>query len=50
MQARVREWHGALGAPHERIVPRLRRVEPRKQVLGYLRGLLSPVLGRMIGT
>jgi SRSO17 transposase len=36
-------WAGTLDALHARIAPRFRRAEPRRRVLAYLRGLLSPV-------
>src|SRR5215204_6418550 len=46
--ATVREWAAGLEALHARIAPRFVRPEPRRRVLGYLRGLLSPV-GRKNG-
>jgi hypothetical protein len=39
----VREWAAGLDALHARIAPRFVRPEPRRRVLAYLRGLLSPV-------
>jgi SRSO17 transposase len=36
-------WAGGLAELHERISPRFGRVEPHRQALGYLHGLLSQV-------
>src|SRR5215211_9108364 len=37
------DWAGGLDALVEQIALRFRRVEPRRRVLAYLQGLLSPV-------
>jgi SRSO17 transposase len=37
------EWARGLDGLVERIAPRFRRVEPRRRVLAYLKGLLAPV-------
>src|SRR5215212_7856006 len=37
------EWADELTALHQRLAPRFKRAEPRKRVLGYLQGLLSPL-------
>ena len=39
----VREWAAGLEALHARIAARFARPEPRRRVLAFLRGLLSPV-------
>jgi SRSO17 transposase len=39
----VRAWAAGLEAVHARIAPRFARAEPRRRVLGYLRGLLGAV-------
>jgi SRSO17 transposase len=39
----AQRWAAGLAALHARIAPRFRRAEPRRRVLVYLRGLLSPV-------
>jgi SRSO17 transposase len=39
----VNGWAAELAALHARIAPRFARPEPRRRVLAYLRGLLSPV-------
>ena len=39
----VVDWAGGLDGLVERIVPRFRRVEPRRRVRAYLEGLLCPV-------
>jgi len=41
--AAVGEWGADLEAVHERIAGRFGRAEPRRRVLAYVRGLLSPV-------
>ena len=41
--AEVTRWAEGIGRVHECIAGRFRRPEPRRQVLDYLRGLLSPV-------
>jgi SRSO17 transposase len=41
--AAAQAWAADLEALHARIAPRFRRAEPRRRVLAYLRGLLSPV-------
>src|SRR5215213_6809551 len=37
------DWAGGLDALVDRIAPRFCRVEPRRRVRAYLRGLLAPV-------
>ena len=37
------DWAAELTALHQRLAPRFKRAEPRKWVLGYLKGLLSPL-------
>src|SRR5215212_9854729 len=37
------DWAGGLDALVDQIAPRFRRVEPRRRVRAYLRGLLAPV-------
>ncbi len=37
------DWAAELAALHQRLAPRFKRAEPRKRVLGYLKGLLSPL-------
>jgi SRSO17 transposase len=39
----VSQWADELTLLHARIAPRFARAEPRRRVLAYLRGLLSPV-------
>ena len=39
----VATWARGLEAVHARVAPRFARAEPRRRVLAYLRGLLSPV-------
>ena len=39
----VTDWATGLESLHARIAPRFVRPEPRRRVLAYLRGLLSPV-------
>jgi SRSO17 transposase len=41
--ATVATWAAGLDALHARIAARIRRAEPRRRALAYLRGLLSPV-------
>ena len=41
--AEVARWAEGIGRVHECIADRFRRPEPRRRVLDYLRGLLSPV-------
>lgn len=39
----ARAWAADLDALHRRVAARFRRAEPRRRVLAYLRGLLSPI-------
>ena len=39
----VARWADGLAAVHARVAPRFARAEPRRRVLAYLRGLLSPI-------
>lgn len=39
----VKGWADALIALHQRIAPRFKRVEPRRRVLAFLKGLISAV-------
>jgi len=41
--AEVAAWAKGIAAIHARIAGRFRRPEPRRRVLTYLKGLLSPV-------
>ena len=41
--AEVGAWAQGIEAMHARIAGRFRRPEPRRRVLAYLKGLLSPV-------
>ena len=41
--AEVERWADGIEGMHQRIAERFRRPEPRRRVLDYLRGLLSPV-------
>src|SRR5690348_8867504 len=36
-------WATGLTLLHQRIAPRFKRAEPRKRVLAYLKGLISPL-------
>src|SRR5690349_9910545 len=42
-QAEVERWSTGLEAMHSRIARRFLRAEPRRRVLAYLKGLLSPI-------
>ena len=41
--AEVERWADGIEGMHQCIAERFRRPEPRRRVLDYLRGLLSPV-------
>ena len=43
LKAEVARWAEGIEGVHECIAGRFRRPEPRRRVLDYLRGLLSPV-------
>jgi SRSO17 transposase len=42
-EARAADWSRDLAALAARLAPRFSRVEPRREALAYLRGLLSPL-------